>query len=149
VAAGARVVTGGRRPDGFDAGWYFQPTLITDVARDGDLAQHEVFGPVTAVLTYTNLDDAIELANDTAYGLAATVYTTDRDAAFECARRIKAGSVAINTFGPALSAPYGGMKGSGWGREAGPEGIAEFTELKQIVLGPGMKLAGGEEGDPR
>jgi acyl-CoA reductase-like NAD-dependent aldehyde dehydrogenase len=135
VADGARIVTGGGRPDELD-GWYFQPTLVTDVARDSDLARNEVFGPVTAVLTYTDLEDGIRLANDTSYGLSASVYTADRDRGLECARRIRAGSVAVNAFGPALTAPFGGVKGSGWGREAGPEGILEFTELKQVLLGP-------------
>ncbi|MDQ0382554.1 aldehyde dehydrogenase family protein [Amycolatopsis thermophila] len=136
VADGARVVAGGRRPAGFDAGWYFEPTLVTDVARDSDLARNEVFGPVTAVLTYRDDEDGLRLANDTSYGLAASVYTADRDKGVAYARRIRAGSVAVNAFGPALTAPFGGMKGSGWGREAGPEGICEFTELKQILIGP-------------
>jgi acyl-CoA reductase-like NAD-dependent aldehyde dehydrogenase len=136
IAEGARVVAGGERPEGFDVGWYFEPTLITDVREGSDLAQNEVFGPVTAVLTYEDLEDGLRLANDTSFGLAATVYTSDREKGVECASRIRAGSVAINTYGPTLTAPYGGMKGSGWGREAGPEGILEFTELKQIVLGP-------------
>ena len=137
TAAGARIVAGGKRPAGLPAGWFYEPTLVTDVAGDADLAQHEVFGPVTAVLTYTDLEDGLRLANDTSYGLAATVYTTDRAVALEAASAIRAGSVAINTFGPAVSAPFGGVRGSGWGRESGPEGILEFTELKQIVIGPG------------
>jgi acyl-CoA reductase-like NAD-dependent aldehyde dehydrogenase len=138
VAAGARVVAGGKRPDGIDTGWYYEPTLITDVAADADLGQNEVFGPVTAVQTYTDLEDGLQLANNTSFGLAATVYTTDRGVAMDAASRIAAGSVAINTYGPAVSAPFGGVKGSGWGRESGPEGIQEFTELKQIVIGPGV-----------
>jgi acyl-CoA reductase-like NAD-dependent aldehyde dehydrogenase len=136
TAQGATVLAGGGRPAARTAGWYFEPTLITGVDRDSDLARNEVFGPVTALLSYRGLDDGIDLANDTSYGLAATVYTSDRDQGLACARRIRAGSVAINTFGPALTAPYGGVKGSGWGREAGPEGIAEFTELKQVLVGP-------------
>ncbi|GAB3150325.1 aldehyde dehydrogenase [Amycolatopsis stemonae] len=133
VSAGARIVTGGRRP--FDRGWFFEPTLVTDVARDSDLAQNEVFGPITAVLTYSDPEDGLRLANDTSYGLSASVYTADRAKGIEYARRIRAGSVAVNAFGPALTAPFGGVKGSGWGREAGPEGILEFTELKQVLLG--------------
>lgn len=135
-AAGAQVVAGGRRREG--PGFFHEPTLVTGIDRDADLARHEVFGPVTTVQTYTDLDDGIALANDTSYGLAATVYTADRDAALDAASRIEAGSVAINTFGPTVTAPFGGRKGSGWGRESGPEGIHEFTELKQIVLGPGV-----------
>lgn len=136
VAEGARIITGGHRPGGFGDGWYLTPALVTDVARDSELARNEVFGPVTAVLTYTDIEDGIRLANDTDYGLAATVYTADREAGAAYARRIRAGSVAINTIGPTLAAPYGGVKGSGWGREAGPEGLLEFTETKQILLGP-------------
>jgi len=134
--AGARVVHGGQRPAGFERGYFFEPTLVTDVSRDSDLALNEVFGPVTAVLTYTDVDDAVELANATDFGLSATVYSNDQDLALRCAKRIRAGSVAVNTYGPTLVAPFGGVKGSGWGREAGPEGIAEFTELKQILLAP-------------
>lgn len=135
TAAGARVVAGGERPRGCEAGWYFEPTLVTDVAESSDLAQNEVFGPATAVQIYRDLDHAIELANDTSYGLAASVYTANSERGLECASRIRAGSVAINTFGPTVTAPFGGMKGSGWGRESGPEGILEFTELKQVLIG--------------
>jgi len=138
TAAGGRIVVGGGRPADLETGWFYEPTLVTDVAPDADLAQHEVFGPVTTVQTYTDFEDGLRLANETSFGLAATVYTTNRSVALEAASRISAGSVAINTFGPAVSAPFGGVKGSGWGRESGPEGIQEFTELKQIVLGPGL-----------
>ena len=138
VAAGGQVVAGGKRPDGFGTGFYYEPTLITGVTPDAELAQREVFGPVTVVQTYRDLEDGLRLANDTSFGLAATVYTTDRDRALDAASRIAAGSVAINTFGPSVTAPFGGRKGSGWGRESGPEGIQEFTELKQILIGPGV-----------
>ncbi|WP_167756455.1 MULTISPECIES: aldehyde dehydrogenase family protein [unclassified Amycolatopsis] len=136
VAEGGRVVAGGERPPG--PGWWFEPAIVTDVQRGSDLARNEVFGPVTAVLTYTDLDDGIALANDTSYGLAATVYTTDLERGQYCADRITAGSVALNSFGPSVAAPWGGRKGSGWGREGGPEGIREFAETKQILLGPGL-----------
>lgn len=135
IADGGRVAFGGRRPEGMNTGWYFEPTIVTDVARDSDLARNEVFGPITAVMTYADVDDAIALANDTNYGLAATVYTSDRAAGLACAARLRAGSVGVNAFGPDVTAPWGGRGGSGWGREGGPEGIREFTELKQIVLG--------------
>ncbi|MFC7017756.1 aldehyde dehydrogenase family protein [Streptomyces viridiviolaceus] len=139
VAEGGRIIAGGRRPPGPEGGWWFEPTIVTDVARDSHLARNEVFGPVTAVMTYTDIDDGIALANDTGYGLAATVYTTDRERALYCADRITAGSVALNSFGPSVAAPWGGRKGSGWGREGGPEGILEFTETKQILVGPGLR----------
>ncbi|MEJ2870454.1 aldehyde dehydrogenase family protein [Actinomycetospora sp. OC33-EN08] len=135
-AAGAEMVAGGRRREG--PGFFVSPTLLTGVERGSELARDEVFGPVTAIQTYTDLDDGIALANDSSYGLAASVYTSDRETALLAASRIEAGSVAVNTFGPTVTAPFGGRKGSGWGRETGPEGIAEFTELKQIVIGPGV-----------
>ncbi|MDR7166944.1 acyl-CoA reductase-like NAD-dependent aldehyde dehydrogenase [Nocardia kruczakiae] len=138
LGAGGRVVTGGRRPRHTGTGWYYEPTVITGLPPDADLVRNEVFGPVTVVQTYRDLDEGVWLANDTSFGLAASVYTADRAAALDVASRIRSGSVAVNTFGPAVSAPFGGVKGSGWGRESGPEGIAEFTELKQIVIGPGV-----------
>lgn len=136
IAEGARVVSGGTPPAGADRGWYFRPTLITDVRPDSDLALNEVFGPVTAVMTYRDVDEAVAIANGTEFGLSATVYSADERRALEVASRVQAGSVAINTYGPTLTAPFGGVKGSGWGREAGPEGILEFTELKQVLVAP-------------
>ena len=136
---GARVVTGGRRPPDLAQGWFYEPTLIVDVAEDSELSQREVFGPATAVITYRDLDDGIRIANSTNYGLSATVYTADEDQGRAVAREIHAGSVAINTFGPTLNAPYGGRGGSGWGRECGPEGIREFTELKQVLAAPASR----------
>lgn len=133
-AEGAQIVAGGKRPDGFPVGNWFEPTLVTEVDRETYLARNEVFGPVTAVLTYGDEDDGVALANATSYGLAATIYSGDPEHGRALARRIRAGSVAVNTYGPTLTAPFGGMKGSGWGREAGPEGILEFTELKQTVV---------------
>lgn len=138
LVEGCRIVAGGGRPAGLDRGYFHEPTIVTDVARDSYLANNEVFGPVTAVLTYTDVADGIALANSTGFGLAATVYTVNRDAAVEVAGRLRAGSVALNTFGPDVTAPWGGRASSGWGREGGPEGILEFTELKQILVGPGM-----------
>lgn len=137
VEEGGTVVFGGGAPDGRDGLW-FEPTIVTGVARDSHLARNEVFGPVTAVMTYTDLDDAVALANGTEFGLAASVYTRDRAAAYDVASRITAGSVAINGFGPDVTVPWGGRSCSGWGREGGAEGIQEFTELKQILVGPGL-----------
>ncbi|SFW88731.1 aldehyde dehydrogenase family protein [Amycolatopsis australiensis] len=132
---GATVVAGGGRPEGFATGWFHEPTLLTGVAEDHDVARHEVFGPVTAVLTYDDVDDAVRIANDTEYGLAASVFSADRERALAVARRIRAGSVALNTFGPTMAAPFGGVKRSGWGRECGPEGLREFTDTKQVLFG--------------
>ncbi|MDA3644262.1 aldehyde dehydrogenase family protein [Saccharopolyspora indica] len=134
-ADGARLVAGGCRPEGFDAGWYYRPTLFTDVGEHFDLIEREVFGPVTAVQVYRDLDDAVRLANATEYGLSGAVYTADVDTGIEVAGRIRSGAVAVNSFGPDMSAPFGGVGASGWGRESGPEGILGFTELKQILVG--------------
>jgi acyl-CoA reductase-like NAD-dependent aldehyde dehydrogenase len=141
IEEGGQVVFGGGRPEGLDGGLFFEPTLITHVPRGSHLARHEVFGPITAVMTYTDVEDGVALANDTPFGLAASVYTSDLATGLECADRIHAGSVALNGFGPDVTAPWGGRARSGWGREGGPEGIHEFTELKQIMLGPGLEGA--------
>lgn len=135
LSDGAELVTGGRRPEGRDAGHYYLPTLFTEVPEDAQLVRREVFGPVTAVQVYDDVEDAVRLANATDFGLSGAVFTADTDAGVEIAARIRAGSVGVNAFGPAMSAPFGGVKASGWGREAGPEGILGFTELKQILIG--------------
>jgi betaine-aldehyde dehydrogenase len=85
--------------------------------------------------TYTDDAEAIRLANGTRYGLAGSVFTTNRERGIDVANQIRAGSVALNTFGPTMAAPFGGVKKSGWGREAGPEGIREFTDVKQLLIG--------------
>jgi betaine-aldehyde dehydrogenase len=132
---GADVVTGGGRPAGFDTGWFHEPTLLTGVGENDHVAQNEVFGPVTAVLPYETVDDAVRIANGTPYGLAASVFSADRERGLEVAGRLRAGSVALNTFGPTMAAPFGGVKRSGWGRECGPEGIREFSDTKQVLIG--------------
>ena len=132
---GARVVTGGRRPDGFDAGWFYEPTLLAGVGERDAVVRQEVFGPVTVVQPYRDVDDAVRIANDTDYGLAASVFTADAERGLAVAARIQAGSVALNTVGPTMAAPFGGVKRSGWGRECGPEGIREFSATKQVLIG--------------
>ncbi|MFC9471958.1 aldehyde dehydrogenase family protein [Nocardia sp. NPDC056952] len=135
TADGAQLVTGGNRPAHLDAGWFHEPTLFTGAAEDSDLVLREVFGPVTVVQVYRDLDDAVRLANATAFGLSGAVFTADTAVGIEVASRIRSGAVAVNSFGPAMSAPFGGVGASGWGRESGPEGILGFTELKQILIG--------------
>ena len=132
---GAQIVTGGRRPPDLDRGWYYQPTLLTAVNNQMTVAREEIFGPVTAVIPYDGIDQAVQIANDSPFGLAASVYTKDADLAMRVARQIRAGSVAINMAGVSLTQPFGGYKQSGWGRECGPEGILEFTQIKQVLLG--------------
>jgi acyl-CoA reductase-like NAD-dependent aldehyde dehydrogenase len=138
-ADGARVVVGGGRPEGVPTGgFWFEPTLLADVDNSMEVAQEEVFGPVTCVIPYDDIDDAVRIANDSKYGLAASVYSADAEAAIAIARRIRSGTVAINIAGVCMTEPFGGVKQSGWGRECGSEGIFEFTDIKQILLTSGL-----------
>jgi len=131
---GAKVAAGGGRPQNLTRGWYFEPTLLRDVDNSMTVAQEEIFGPIISVIPYDDIDDAVRIANDSRYGLAASVYSADPNQALDIARRLRSGSVAINLAGVCLTEPFGGVKQSGWGRECGPEGILEFTDIKQILL---------------
>ena len=134
VSDGARVVIGGRRPSQFARGWFYEPTLVADVDNAMAVARDEIFGPVTAVLAYDGVDDAIRIANDSVFGLAASVYAADDETALAVAVQLRAGSVGINTAANCLTEPTGGVKQSGWGRENGAEGLAEFLQSKQICF---------------
>ncbi|MGK5114611.1 aldehyde dehydrogenase family protein [Geodermatophilus sp. CPCC 205506] len=134
IDEGATVAFGGRRPPELPRGWYYEPTLLTDVTNDMTVAREEVFGPVTALIPYDGMDQAIEMANDSIYGLAASVYTNSVEESLAIARRLRSGTVGVNLAGMSLNQPFGGVKQSGWGRECGPEGIMEFTDLKQMLL---------------
>lgn len=131
---GATIAAGGKRPANMQRGWYYEPTLLVGVDNGMDVAQEEVFGPVTALIPYEDMDDAIRIANDTRYGLSASVFSASNDTAIKVARQIRTGGVAINTAGVSLTEPFGGVKQSGWGRECGAEGILEFTDIKQLLL---------------
>ncbi|MCH9666361.1 MAG: aldehyde dehydrogenase family protein [Actinomycetia bacterium] len=133
IDEGATVVVGGTgRPDGFDAGYYVKPTVFADVTNDMTIAREEIFGPVLCILGYDDLDDAIAIANDTEYGLAGYVSAADLEAARAVARRIRAGSVAINHAFD-LNAPFGGYKRSGNGREWSGFGFEEYLEIKAAL----------------
>jgi betaine-aldehyde dehydrogenase len=134
VAEGATVATGGKRPSAFPDGWYLEPTLLTNVSNKMSVAQEEIFGPVFTLIPYDGIDNAVELANDSRYGLAGSVFTHDLDLARDVARRVRSGSFTINGAGGCLTQPFGGMKQSGMGRECGPEGLSEYMEIKQILL---------------
>ena len=132
---GARVVIGGNgMPEGLDRGWYVRPTIFADVDNGMRIAQEEIFGPVLSVIAYDDVDDAVRIANDSDYGLAGTVWTADRDAGLDVARRVRAGTYGVNTYTMDFAAPFGGFKASGLGREFGPEGLGQYTELKSIYL---------------
>jgi aldehyde dehydrogenase (NAD+) len=133
IDEGATVVVGGLgRPEGLDTGYYVKPTVFADVSNDMTIAREEIFGPVLCVLGYDDLDQAVEIANDTEYGLAGYVSAADLDTAREVARRIRAGSVAINHAFD-LNAPFGGYKRSGNGREWSQFGFDEYLEVKAAL----------------
>jgi acyl-CoA reductase-like NAD-dependent aldehyde dehydrogenase len=132
VNDGAKVATGGGRPAGLDVGFYFEPTILTDVDPDSTIAQEEVFGPVLSVLRYRDDDDAVAVANNSRYGLSGAVWGGDVDRAVGVARRIRTGQVAVNGVGPG-DAPFGGFKLSGFGRESGGvSGLHQYMEMKAI-----------------
>ncbi|CAG9175042.1 aldehyde dehydrogenase family protein [Cupriavidus pinatubonensis] len=135
IEEGARVIAGGLgRPDGLERGFYVRPTVFADVHNSMTVAREEIFGPVLCVIPYDSEEDAIAIANDTVYGLAAYVASGDAERSRRVAARLRAGTVRVN-FAPAdLTAPFGGVKRSGNGREFGAEGLVEFLEWKAISL---------------
>ncbi|QXE38501.1 aldehyde dehydrogenase [Streptomyces sp. GMY02] len=132
LSEGARLTTGGGRPAGLDRGWFVEPTIFADVDNSSTIAQEEIFGPVLTITPYDGEDEAVRLANDSAYGLAGTVWTSDLDRGARVARRIRTGTVGLNGYLPDITSPYGGMKASGLGRELGPEGLRAYQELQSI-----------------
>ncbi len=131
VEEGARLVTGGGRPEGLDGGWFVQPTVFADVDNSMTIAQEEIFGPVLAIIPYDTEDDAIRIANDSVYGLGGSVWTTDNAKAIEIAAKIRTGTFAVNMYAFDPGAPFGGYKNSGIGRECGPEGIEQYCEAEE------------------
>jgi aldehyde dehydrogenase (NAD+) len=131
---GARLVVGGGRPAGLATGWYVEPTVFADVDNKSTIAQEEIFGPVLAVIPYGGVDEAVAIANDSAYGLGGSVWTEDRERGLEVARRVQTGSIGINGYSLDIGAPFGGVKASGIGRELGPEGLAAYQALKSIYF---------------
>lgn len=135
-AEGATVTVGGSRPGHLDRGWFVNPTVFSDVSNSATIAQEEIFGPVLSVIPYDTTDDAVAIANDSAYGLGGSVWTSDPDRGEAVARRIRTGTVGINAYSNDPFVPFGGVKASGFGRELGPEGMRGFQVAKSIYLEP-------------
>jgi aldehyde dehydrogenase (NAD+) len=136
IDEGATLVTGGTgRPDGLGAGYYIRPTLFADVTPDMRIAREEVFGPVATITTYSDEAEAVRIANDTPYGLSATISGDPAKAAL-VAPKLRAGLVTINSWSPDIAAPFGGYKQSGNGRENGRYGLTDFMEVKTVVGAP-------------
>jgi acyl-CoA reductase-like NAD-dependent aldehyde dehydrogenase len=135
IDEGATLVTGGAEPpEGLDQGYFVQPTIFADVDNSMTIAQEEIFGPVLSIIPYDDEDDAVRIANDTVYGLAGGVWSSDLDRAKRVARRMRTGQVDVNGGGFNIEAPFGGYKQSGNGRELGKYGLDEFLEVKSMQL---------------
>ncbi|MBO6566580.1 MAG: aldehyde dehydrogenase family protein, partial [Pseudomonadales bacterium] len=131
IDEGATLVTGGTTPpEGRNTGYFVQPTIFSDVKNDMVIAQDEIFGPVLAIIPYDTEEEAIEIANDSIFGLSGAVWSGDDERAKRVAKQIRTGQVSVNGGGFNVNAPFGGYKQSGIGRELGPHGLTEFTEMK-------------------
>jgi len=133
IDEGAKLVAGGPgKPDGLEKGYFVKPTVFADVNNDMDIARTEIFGPVLAVMPFETEEEAIEIANDTLYGLTNYIQTQDKEKVKRVARKLRSGMVDVNGAGIAVDAPFGGFKHSGIGREAGQHGLDEFLEVKSV-----------------
>jgi aldehyde dehydrogenase (NAD+) len=136
-ASGARLVTGGGRAVGanLDSGYFIQPTVFADVSNRSELAQEEIFGPVLAIIPFETEAEAIALANDSRFGLAAGIWSNDISRVMRVSREIQAGSIWVNTYrAVAAQAPFGGFKESGIGRERGEAGLREYLTTKNVMI---------------
>jgi len=142
-ADGAEVLLGGR-PDPELGGLFYQPTILTGVRPDMEVAREEIFGPVLSVLAFDTEEEAVELANSTRYGLGAGLWTNDLRRAHRVAHQLRAGNVWVNAYRVvAPNVPFGGTGASGWGRESGIDAVREYTETKAVWI-----ELGGETRDP-
>jgi acyl-CoA reductase-like NAD-dependent aldehyde dehydrogenase len=134
IEQGATLVTGGGRPKDLDRGYYVEPTVFSHVDNSSTIAQEEIFGPVLSVIPVEDEDRIVATANDTIYGLNASVFTHDVDRARDVARRLRSGTVGHNAFRTDFGIAFGGFKQSGIGREGGTEGLLPFLETKTVIL---------------
>jgi len=133
-AEGARQVTTRKADDLPAHGWFVPPTVFADVTNDMTIAREEIFGPVVCVIGYETVDEAVAMANDSEFGLSGSVFTTDIEAGLALSDRIQSGTFGVNAFGNDITAPFGGVKGSGLGREMGPEGLEEYVEYQSVLV---------------
>ena len=134
IEEGAQLVSGGKgKPDGFEKGYYVKPTIFGNVSNNMIIAKEEIFGPVLSIIPYDDIEHAVSIANDTVYGLAAYVTGEDQKKCLEVARELRAGQISINYGSSGPSAPFGGYKQSGNGREKAEWGLDEFLEIKAIM----------------
>lgn len=140
IEEGARLVCGGGRPDGLDSGNFVEPTVFADVDNSMTIAQEEIFGPVLSIIAYDTEDDAVAIANDSMYGLAGSVWTSDVPRGIEIAKKIRTGTYGINWYAFDPCCPFGGYKNSGIGRENGKEGVEHFTQQKSVLMPMGYTL---------
>jgi len=134
VDEGATLATGGGRPEGLDRGYYVEPTVFGNVDNGSAIGSEEIFGPVLAVIKADDERDAVRIANDSIYGLNASVFTNDVDRARAVARELRSGTVGHNAFRTDFGMAFGGFKQSGIGREGGKEGLLPFLETKTVIL---------------
>jgi acyl-CoA reductase-like NAD-dependent aldehyde dehydrogenase len=134
IEEGAKLVTGGGRPKDLDRGYYIEPTVFGNVDNHSTIAREEIFGPVLSVISADDEDHAVELANDTIYGLNASVFTNDVDRARAVAGQLRSGTVGHNAFRTDFGMAFGGFKQSGIGREGGVDGLLPFLETKTVIL---------------
>ena len=134
IEEGARLVTGGKKAEGFDKGYYIEPTVFADVNNQMTIAREEIFGPVLCLIPYQNIDEAVSIANDSPYGLSGEVWAGTDDEGRDIALRLRTGMVHVNGGNFTYESPFGGYKASGNGREWGVEGLEEFVEIKSVFL---------------
>jgi acyl-CoA reductase-like NAD-dependent aldehyde dehydrogenase len=134
LSDGARLTTGGGRPKELDRGWFVEPTVFANVDNQHTIAQEEIFGPVLSVIPYSSDTEAIAIANASDYGLGGTVWTADPERGESVARKVSSGTIGINAYVNDPTAPFGGIKASGIGRELGPEGLHGYQVLKTVYL---------------
>jgi len=134
IAEGAKVLIGGAgRPEGLEKGYFVKPTIFSNVNNQMTIAREEIFGPVLCIIPYEDEDQAVQIANDTPYGLAAYVWSTDNLRARRVGGRIRAGQVTLNGASGTMNTPFGGFKMSGNGREYGEFGLRDFLEVKAVI----------------